>query len=119
MCVCVRVWLLVWVVGMMRVGHGLSTSAHVENFKSAPQTDSTCKVLCQQVSESSRLKHPVLPPPHTHTQTLSKASTTDLSQLLEYHVLPAMRPVPTGWKDGESVKTLLQGRDIKAKLGER
>lgn len=49
-------------------------------------------------------------------QALSKAGTTDLAQLLEYHVLPAMRPVPTGWKDGEKVKTLLAGQDMTAQL---
>ncbi len=52
-------------------------------------------------------------------QALSKAGSTDLAQLLEYHVLPEMRPVPTGWKNGEQVKTLLAGRDIKAQLGQR
>jgi hypothetical protein len=52
-------------------------------------------------------------------QALSKAGTTDLAQLLEYHVLPDMRPVPTGWKDGEKVKTLLAGQDIKAQLAQR
>jgi hypothetical protein len=27
--------------------------------------------------------------------------------------------VPTGWKDGEKVKTLLAGHDLTAKLGQR
>jgi hypothetical protein len=52
-------------------------------------------------------------------QALSKAGASDLSQLLEYHVLPELRPVPTGWKDGQQVKTLLEGRDIKVQLGQR
>lgn len=52
-------------------------------------------------------------------QVLSKAGSTDLSQLLEYHVLPALRPVPTGWKNGESVTTLLAGHSIKAQLTQR
>jgi len=49
-------------------------------------------------------------------QALSKAGNADLVQLLEYHVLPQLRPVPTGWKDGETVKTLLEGRTLKAQL---
>lgn len=52
-------------------------------------------------------------------QVLSKAGNADLSQLLEYHVLPEMRPVPYGWKNGESVKTLLTGNTIKAQLSTR
>jgi uncharacterized surface protein with fasciclin (FAS1) repeats len=51
-------------------------------------------------------------------QALSKAPTSDLAQLLEYHILPEMRPVPTGWKNGESVKTMLSGHNIKAQLGQ-
>jgi hypothetical protein len=52
-------------------------------------------------------------------QALSKAPESDLTQLLEYHILPTMRPVPTGWKNGESVKTTLAGHSIKAQLGQR
>lgn len=52
-------------------------------------------------------------------QALSRAGTSDLSQLLEYHILPEMRAVPTGWKNGDSVKTLLPGQNIKTQLTQR
>lgn len=52
-------------------------------------------------------------------QVLSKAGNADLVQLLEYHVVPQLRPVPTGWKDGETVKTTLEGRTLKAQLTQR
>lgn len=100
------------------MGHGFcSSSPRVEGFEiSRVHPTLIARATCQQVCITPC--HAPLPP-KTHTQALSKAGTADLSQLLEYHVLPELRPIPTGWKDGESVKTLLKGRDIKAKLGER
>jgi hypothetical protein len=52
-------------------------------------------------------------------QVLSKAGVSDLSQLLEYHVLPEMRPVPTGWKNDATVNTLLKDRTLKSQLSQR
>jgi hypothetical protein len=65
---------------------------------------------------------PPPPPPHTSmpcTQALSKAGAADLAQLLEYHVVPGFRPVPTGWKSGERVATLLTGHTLGVRLGQR
>jgi hypothetical protein len=75
----------------------------------------SCATLRQHpLSPQSPLRTPFPPP-----QALSKAGASDLSQLLEYHVLPEMRPVPTGWKNDATVNTLLQGRTLKSQLSQR
>lgn len=36
---------------------------------------------------------------------------------LEYHVVPGARYVPRGFKDGETLQTMLKGQDLTVKLG--
>jgi uncharacterized surface protein with fasciclin (FAS1) repeats len=49
-------------------------------------------------------------------RALISAPANDLVQVMEYHVVSGVRPVPEGWQNGGSVATMLAGRSITSKL---